>query len=284
MKNNLGTDVKRGVTLAAGPSIVDIGGPRIGLGGGIGGLGQERNRDSALFGSGVGSQEPVKRGGLARNDGAVNVEASADFGGLGKSPLVPAQDGLRGSQGSYLPRVGGIQDSVESKKPEAAPDAPAGDNKKFTSKPSFVMINRSKDTALTAVGSVDSAAALRNSNQDNAPGALKKPTVTKPFIGGKKPEKASYKPTELGGGLGGSIGGGYGGGIGGGVGAPLGALGGSGLGPLGAPKEPSRLMGKGDGARGSESEPNKTVAEEELEDENSLKDGSYMGRRSGKAD
>ena len=142
--NGFGTDAKRGVTLAAGPSIVDIGGPSIGLGG-IGGLGQGRNRDSALFGSGTGSQEPAKRASRVRNDGNVNVEASADFGGAGKSSLLPAQGGLRGSQGGYLPGLRGLQDSAESKKAEAAPDAPAGGNK-FTSKPSL-MINRPKDSA-----------------------------------------------------------------------------------------------------------------------------------------
>ena len=88
--------------------------------------------------------------------------------------------------------------------------------------------------------------------------------------------------------LGGGIGGGYGGSIGGGAGTPLGALGGSGPGQL-APnsrpyKAPSRPSAFRDGARGSESEPNNAVAEEELEDENSVMDGSYMGRASGKDD
>ena len=283
MKNNLGTDAKNGYSLAAGPSIVDIGGPGIGLGGGIGGLGQERNYASGIFGSGVGSQEPAKRSSLARNDGAVNVEASADFGIKGTTSLAPAQDGLHGSQGSYLPRFAGLKDSVESKVPEAAPDAPAGGIKKITSKPSLMLNNKSKDTALVGLGSVDSATGLRNSSQNNAEPLTKKPTAAKPFIGGKKPEKVAYKPMDLGGGLGGGIGGGYGGGIGGGVGSYNGALGGSGLGPYGASKEPSRFAAR-DGARGSESEPNKTVAEEELEDENSVIDGSYMGKTYGKAD
>ena len=147
-----------------------------------------------------------------------------------------------------------------------------------------MMNSKSKETALTAVGSVDSTAALRNSNQNTDQALAKKPTVTRPLIGGKKPEKVTYKPMELGGGLGGGIGGGYGGGIGGGVGVTPGALGGYGLGPLGASKDPPYLTDKRDGGYSSESEPNKTVAEEELEDENSVMDGSYMGRSGGKAD
>ena len=131
--------------------------------------------------------------------------------------------------------------------------------------------------------------------------SVRRPTGTRPLIGGKKAEKKPFKPSDFGANtLGGAPGlhgrdeGPYGGG----------ALGGSSLGPtsrglsqgLGGPQDSrgqstasnqlwdrkdDRIRNRTPGQRATASDRDVTVAEEELEDENSVKDGSYLHGRSG---
>ena len=126
--------------------------------------------------------------------------------------------------------------------------------------------------------------------------SVRRPTGTRPLIGGKKAEKKPFKPSDFGANtLGGAPGlhgrdeGPYGGG----------ALGGSSLGPtsrglsqgLGGPQDSrgqstasnqlwdrkdDRIRNRTPGQRATASDRDVTVAEEELEDENSVKDGSYL--------
>jgi len=129
----------------------------------------------------------------------------------------------------------------------------------------------------------------------------RKPTGTRPLIGGKKAEKKPFKPSDFGANaLGGAPGlhgrdeDAYGGG----------ALGGGSLGPtsrglsqgLGGPKDSrgqstasnqlwdrkdDRIRHRASGQDVTPSDRDVTVAEEELEDENSVKDGSYLQGKSG---
>ena len=79
-----------------------------------------------------------------------------------------------------MPRTLGLRDSGESKGSDSK-----ADQNKITSKPSLVL-GKSRDTTQNAATAFDS------NNPTGAP-AVKKPTSTKPMMGGKKPEKVPYR-------------------------------------------------------------------------------------------
>lgn len=105
---------------------------------------------------------------------------------------------------------------------------------------------------------------------------VKKPTGTRPLMGGKKPEKAKYQPEFVSNsGTGGAIGGGssFGQNNSNSYGGSIGLLGSKKTSPdrSGAPQR----WGLNDPVIEAK---DSAVGEEELEDENSVKDGSYIGR------